>query len=63
MKRASRFDGLSFDPFSLFQDSLAAAEVDVSGREILQAFVVAPVVVVIDEASERCGSMSRIAGR
>lgn len=50
MKQASRFDGLSFDPFSLFQDGLAALEVDVSGREVLQTLMIAPVVVVIDES-------------
>ena len=46
MKQASRFDGLSFDPFSLSQNGFTTSEVDVSGREVLQAFVVAPVVVV-----------------
>ena len=49
MKQASRFDGLLFDPFSLFQDGLAAPEVDVGGCEVLQALVVSPMVVVLDE--------------
>lgn len=49
MKQTSRFDGLSFDPFSLLQDGLATPEVDVGGCEVLQALVVAPVVIVIDE--------------
>ena len=44
------FDGVSFDPFTLQQDGLAASEVDVGGCQVLQAFVVAPVIVVIDEA-------------
>ena len=43
------FDGLSFDPFSLQQDGLAAPEVDVGWREVTQTFVVAEVVVVLDE--------------
>ena len=43
------FDGLSFDPFSFQQDGLAASEVDVGGGEVLQALVIAPMVVVIDE--------------
>ena len=47
--QASRFDGLSFDPFSLFEVGIAAPEVDVSGREVLQALVITPVVVVLDE--------------
>ena len=57
MKQASRFDGLSFDPFSLFQNGLAASEVNISRGEVLQALVIAPVVVVVDKrlpnASER----------
>ena len=49
MKQAARFDGLLFDPFSLFQNGLSAPEVDIGGRKVLQALVVAPVVVVLDE--------------
>ena len=49
MKQASRFDGLPFDPFSLLQDGLTAPEVDVGWRKILQALVIATMVVVIDE--------------
>ena len=49
MKQAPRFDGLPFDPFSLLQDGLVAPEVDVGRREVLQALVVAPVVVMLDE--------------
>ena len=49
MKQASRFDGLLFDPFSLFQDGLAAPEVDIRRREVLQALVIASVVVMLDE--------------
>lgn len=36
MKQATGFDGLSFGPFSLFQDVLAAPEVDVGGRKFLK---------------------------
>ena len=49
MKPTPRFDGLSFDPFSLFQDCLAPSEVDVGRGEVLQALVIAPVVVMIDK--------------
>ena len=49
MKQASRFDGLSFDPFSLFQNGLTAPEVDVGWCQGLQALVIAPMIVVIDE--------------
>lgn len=49
MKQAPGFDGLLFDPFSLFQNSLGAPEIYIGGREVLQALVIAPVVVVIDK--------------
>ena len=49
MKQASRFDSLSFDPFSLSQDGLAAPVVDIGRGEVLQALVIAPVVVVVDK--------------
>ena len=49
MLQAPVFDGLSFDPFSLQQDGLAAPKIDVGGGEVVQALVVAPVMVVLDE--------------
>ncbi len=49
MKQAPRFDCLLFDPFSLSQNGLASSEVDVSGREVLQALVIATVIVMLDE--------------
>ena len=48
--QSSLLDGVSFDPFSFQQDGLAASEVDVGRRQVLQALVVAAVIVVIDEA-------------
>ncbi len=45
----SRFECLSFDPFSLFQNGFVAAEVDVRRCDIVQALVVAPVIVMVDE--------------
>jgi hypothetical protein len=38
-----------FDPFSLQQNGLSSAEVDVGRREIVQALVIAAMIVVIDE--------------
>ena len=58
MKQASRFDGLPFDPFSLFQDGLAAPEVDVGRGEVLQALVIAPVVVMIDKGIDLLPEMT-----
>ena len=44
-------DRLSFDPFPFAEDGLAASEVDVRGGEIVEAFVVAGVIVVLDEGA------------
>ena len=49
MLQAPMFDGLAFDPFSLFEDGLCPAEVGVGGRHIIEALVVALVVIVLDE--------------
>lgn len=44
--------GFSFDLLSLFQDLLIAPEVDVGGRHVSKALVVAAVVVVVDKAAD-----------
>ena len=59
MKQASRFDGLSFDPFSLFQNGLSAPEVDIGRGEVLQALVIAPVVVMIDKGVDLLSEITR----
>ena len=45
-------NGLSFDPFSLGQDGGTAPEVDVGRGEIVDALVVAVVIVVVDEGRD-----------
>ena len=50
MQQAAVLDGLSFDPFSFEQDGVASAEVNIGRRQVADGLVVAPVVVVIDEA-------------
>ena len=47
--QAPMLDGLPFDPFALLDDGLGPAEVGVGGRHVVQALVVAPVIVVLDE--------------
>jgi hypothetical protein len=42
-------DGFSFDLFPPFENGLAAPEVDVSRRQVVQALLVSTVVVVADE--------------
>ncbi len=49
MKQAPVFEGLPFDPFSLFQNGLPTPEIDIGRCEVPQAFMVASVIVVIDE--------------
>src|SRR5271154_1035478 len=41
--------GLSFDPFSFCQDDRPASEVDDGGSEIVDALVVATVIIIGDE--------------
>jgi hypothetical protein len=50
--QSSLLDGVAFDPFSLQEDGPVSAEVDVGGRQVLEAFVIAPVIVVLDEARD-----------
>ena len=49
MVQAPIFDSLSFDPFTLLDDGLRSAEVDIGRRDVVQALVVALMVVVLDE--------------
>jgi hypothetical protein len=48
MDQASLLDGLALDAFSVEQNDLAAAEIDVSWGQVAQALVAAAVVVVVD---------------
>ena len=52
MLQAPQFDVPSLDPFSLQQDGLAAPEVDVGWGEIVEALVVAPMIVVVDDGGD-----------
>ena len=49
MLQAPMFDSLSLDPFTLFYDGLGPAEVGVGGCDVVEALVVAAMVVVLDE--------------
>ena len=52
MLQASQFHGPLLDPFSLQQDGLAAPEVDVGGCEIVEALVIAAMIISLDEGSD-----------
>ena len=47
--QASRFERLSFDPFSLLLNGFVTPEVDVRRRDVVDALVVALMIVVVDE--------------
>src|ERR1700730_4231370 len=49
VQQAAIGDCLSFDPFSFDQNGLAPPEVDVGGRQVGDALMIAPVIVVSDE--------------
>jgi hypothetical protein len=50
--QATIFDCPAFDPFAFEEDGLAAPEVDVSRSEIVEALVIAVMVVVLDEGGD-----------
>ena len=52
MQQAAIGDCLSFDPFPFDQNGLAPPEVDVGGGKIVDALVVAAVIVVVDEGGD-----------
>ena len=47
--QAPIFDGLSFDPFALFDDCFGSAEVGIGRCHVVQALVIALVVLMLDE--------------
>ena len=49
MLQAPMFECLSLDPFSSFDDGRSPAEVGISRCDVIEALVVALVVVVLDE--------------
>jgi len=58
MLQAPFVECLSFDPFSFQQDGLASSEVDIGGREVAKALVIALVIVVRDEGIDLCFEMA-----
>ena len=57
--QAAIVDGLSFDPFPFDEDGVAASEVDVGGSEVVEALVIAPMVVAIDEGRDLAFEIAR----
>ena len=53
MLQAAVCDGCTLDAFTLDEDYLGPAEVDVGRGEIVEALVIADVVVVLDEGVDQ----------
>ncbi len=49
MHQAALLDGPALDALALQQNGLPPAEIDISRGQVVQALVVAPVVIVLDE--------------
>ena len=47
--QAPGFDCLPFDPFASFQNGFVTSEVDVRGCDVVDALVIALMIVVVDE--------------
>ena len=47
--QAPMFDGFLFNPFALFYDGFSSSEVGISGRDVVEVFVIALMVVMLDE--------------
>lgn len=50
MLQAPILDGFSFDRFSLFDDGCCPAEVGIGGCRAFQAFVIALMIIVLNES-------------
>ena len=52
MHQAAVLDGPALDAFTLQQDSLPPAEIDIRRGQIVQALVIAPVVIPLDKLGD-----------
>ena len=59
VRQSSLFDGLFLNALPSFDDGLVPSEVDVGGREVAKALVVAPVIVVLHEGADLRFQVSR----
>lgn len=59
MLQAPLFEGLSLDPFALFDDGLGPAEVGIGGRHVAQALMVSPVIVMFGEGLDLSFEIAR----
>ena len=52
MLQAPVFEGVSFDAPTFFKDLSAPAEVDIRRGQVLQALVIAMMIIVLDEVAD-----------
>ena len=52
MLQAPMLDSLAFDPFALFDDGFGPAKVGIGWCHVVEALVIAPVVVMLDEGAD-----------
>jgi hypothetical protein len=50
--QASLFDGFTFDGVRPLENRWSSTEVDVGAPQIVQALVISPIVVVVDELAD-----------
>lgn len=59
MQQAPMLDGFAFDPFAVFDDGFRPSEIGVGGCHIVEALVVAPMIVVLDEGADLVFEIAR----
>ena len=59
VQQAPMLDGFALDPFAVFDDGFGPSEVGVGGCHIVEALVVAPVIIVLDEGLDLAFEIAR----
>ena len=59
VQQAAMLDGFALDPLSVFDDGFGPSEVGVGGCHIVEALVVAPMIVVLDEGLDLAFEITR----
>ena len=59
VQQAPMLDGFALDPFAVIDDGFGPSEVGVGGRHIVEALVIAPVIIVLDEGLDLAFEIAR----
>lgn len=60
MQQAPMLDGFAFELFSVLDDGSGLAKIGVGGRQVVQALVIAPMIVALDEGLDLVFKVSRM---